>query len=232
MEEHTQALEQAQAIVTELETLGTPENRAGMARFGIQTETAFGVGMATLRTFAKARKKNHRLALALWQTGFHETRILAALVDNPTEVTEAQMDAWAAQFNSWDLCDQCCSKLFVKTPFAFSKAIEWSHREEVYVKRAGFVLMAALAVHAKKAEHDRFRPFFPLIEQQAKDERNFVKKAVNWALRQIGKRNQPLHAEAITVAQRIQQQPYPSARWIARDALRELADPKTIARIK
>jgi len=211
-----------ETILAQLQRWGKEENRAGMARYGIQTDHAFGVPMPTLRTYAKTLGKDHELAGALWQTGVHEARILATLIEKSDQVTEAQMEAWVRDFDSWDVCDQCCSNLFDKTPFAFDKAVEWSNREETFVKRAGFVLMAALAVHRKKVADAAFRPFFALIEREAWDERNFVKKAVNWALRQIGKRSPALCNEAIAVAGRTLQQPHPSARWIARDALREL----------
>ena len=203
-----------------------------MARFGIAVEQAYGVSVPVLRQYAKALKPNHALALDLWETGVHEARILASLVDHPAEVTEAQLERWVIQFNSWDLCDQCCSNLFNKTPFAYDKAHAWSFREETFVKRAGFVLMAALAIHDKKREDTAFRQFLPLIEQAAADERNFVKKAVNWALRQIGKRNRSLHPSAVATARRILQQPGSSARWIARDALRELLSEATVGRLK
>jgi 3-methyladenine DNA glycosylase AlkD len=209
-------------ILEQLQSWGREENRAGMARFGIQTDHAFGVPMPMLRAYAKTLGKDHELAGVLWQTGVHEARILATLVAESNQVTEAQMEAWVHDFDSWDVCDQCCSNLFDKTPFAFGKAVVWSSQQETFVKRAGFVLMATLAVHRKKVSDAAFRPFFALIEREAWDERNFVKKAVNWALRQIGKRSPTLCTEAIAVAGRILQQSYPSARWIARDALREL----------
>lgn len=209
-------------ILTELQSLGKPENRAGMSRFGINTEHAYGVSMGIIRKIAKTYKKDHALALELWHTGIHEARILAALIDDPPQVTENQMETWVKDFNSWDLCDQTCGNLFDKTPYAFEKASEWSFREEEFVKRAGFVLMASLAVHAKKAPDESFLPFFPHLEREAKDKRNFVKKAVNWALRQIGKRSRYLREEAILIARIMKEQPYSSARWIAADALREL----------
>jgi 3-methyladenine DNA glycosylase AlkD len=211
-----------ETILEQLQRWGKEENRAGMARFGIQTDAAFGVPMPMIRAYAKTWGQNHELAGVLWQTGVHEARILATLVEKADQVTEAQMEAWVRDFDSLDVCDQCCSNLFDKTPFAFEKAVAWSAREETFVKRAGFVLMAMLAVHRKKANDAEFRPFFALIEREAWDERNFVKKAVNWALRQIGKRSPALCQEAIYVAGRLLQQPHPSARWIARDALREL----------
>jgi len=219
-------------IVEELKTLADPENLPGMQRFGIAIDSALGVPIPKLRQLAKKHKKDHALALSLWETGLHEARILAAFIDDPRAVNEAQMDAWVQDFNSWDLCDQCCSNLFDKTPFAFDKAAEWSAREEEFVKRAGFALMACLAVHDKKASDDKFLALLPYIEREAGDERNFVKKAVNWALRQIGKRNLPLNRAAIAVARKILRQDSRSARWIAGDALRELEGDKVQERLK
>lgn len=209
-------------ILTEIQSHGKPENRAGMSRFGINTDHAYGVSMVVIRNIAKPYKKNHFLALELWDTQIHEARIMAALIDDPKQVTQTQMEAWVRDFNSWDLCDQTCGNLFDKTPYAIDKAVEWSFRDEEFVKRAGFVLMASLAVHAKKIPDETFIAFFQHIEKEARDKRNFVKKAVNWALRQIGKRSQYLREEAILVARLIKEQPYSSARWIAADALREL----------
>jgi 3-methyladenine DNA glycosylase AlkD len=209
-------------ILTALQSHGKPENRAGMSRFGINTTHAYGVSMGIIRNIAKLHKKNHALALELWNSGVHEARIMAALIDDPKLVTETQMENWVQDFNSWDLCDQTCGNLFDKTPYAFDKAAEWSFREEEFVKRAAFVLMATLAVHAKKAPDESFLPFFQHLEREAKDKRNFVKKAINWALRQIGKRSRYLREEAILLARLIREQPYSSARWIAADALREL----------
>lgn len=213
-------------IIAHLKSLNNEQNKAGMARFGINTGKAFGVGIPVLRAIAKNCKKNHRLASELWNTGFHEARILASFVDDPNEVTEQQMEEWVLQFNSWDLCDQCCGNLFDKTPFAYEKAQQWAHREEEFVRRAAFALMASLAVHDKKAADKNFISFFKLIEQYAHDDRNFVKKAVNWALRQIGKRNIALHHKAVETAEKIKQQPHKSSRWIAADALRELQSEK------
>ncbi|MCU7496052.1 MAG: DNA alkylation repair protein [Ignavibacteria bacterium] len=208
------------------------ENVRGMARFGISPVNTFGVSMPMLRSLAKVIGKDHRLALELWETGIHEARILAALTDDPRLVTPPQMEKWVCDFESWDVCDQTCSNLFDKTPFAYRKAHEWSLRPEEFVKRAGFVLMAALAVHNKKADDEMFLEFLSVIEREACDERNFVKKAVNWALRQIGKRKLGLMAPAKKTAERILKLDSKSARWIARDALRELNDEKILARIK
>lgn len=210
-------------VLTKLRAWSSPPDREGMARFGIRAEKALGVSIPKLRGLAREIGRNHLLAQQLWASEIHEARILASMVDDWRLVTEEQMEAWAKDCDSWDVVDQCCSNLFDKTPRAYGKAIEWSGRGEEFVKRAGFVLMAALAVHDKKADDEAFEPFFPLIEREAGDGRNFVKKAVNWALRQIGKRNQSLNARAIEVAKRIQQQSSASARWVASDALRELS---------
>ena len=209
-------------IISELRALGNEHNRAGMARFGINTETALGVGVTQVRKLAKGIGPSHELAAELWDSGIHEARILASIVDEPSAVTEKQMEAWAAEFNSWDIVDQVCGNLFDKTAFAWHKPFEWSERSEEFVKRAAFSLIAYMAVHLKKTDDREFERFFPLIERAAADDRNFVKKAVNWALRQIGKRSDYLRPQAIACAERIAEQGSPSARWIARDALKEL----------
>jgi|SRR5579883_1000283 len=215
-------------VLKELKALGnpSPKNLAGMQRFGIRFTTAYCVGMPALRKYAKKCKNDHALALVLWKSDVHDAKLLAAMVDDPAKVTEAQMERWVKDFSSWDICDGCCGTLFDKTPFAYKKAAEWSKRKEEYVKRAGFVLMAELTVHDKLSEDKKFTSFFPAIEREAWDERNFVKKAVNWALRQIGKRNLRLNKQAIAIAKRIQLQGTKSARWIAADALRELQSDK------
>jgi 3-methyladenine DNA glycosylase AlkD len=181
---------------------------------------------------AKAIGKDHALAEQLWNSGIHEARILASMIDEPRLVTEEQVERWVAAFASWDVCDQCCGNLFDRTPFAYRKALEWSERSEEYVKRAGFALMAYLAVHDKRASDDAFEQFFPAIVAQATDERNFVKKAANWALRQIGKRSQRLNQRAIETAGAIGQIDARAARWIAADALRELTSEKVQQRLK
>jgi len=209
-------------ILSQLREFSTPEGKSGMQRFGIDTTHAFGVSIPVLRGIAKKIKKDHALALALWGTGMHEARILASMIDDPTEVTVAQINAWVKDFNSWDLCDQVCGNLFDRTPFAVTKAKEFSRRTGEFIKRAGFVLMAEYAVHCKAAEDGVFLSFLPLIEKEAYDERNFVKKAVNWALRQIGKRNPRLCDEAIRTANRILKQDSKAARWVAQNALQEL----------
>jgi 3-methyladenine DNA glycosylase AlkD len=223
--------EHCASLIDELRSAGSDANRVGMARFGIATERAFGTGMPVLRTLAKVAGKNHELASALWDSGWHEARILAALVDVPSLVTREQMDSWTGEFNSWDLCDQCCSNLFSKTPHAEDMIRAWAVREEEFVKRAAFALLASLAVHSRTMSREDFIALLPLIENAASDERNFVKKAVNWALRQIGKRSLALHSEAIACAERLVNMESRSARWIARDALRELHSEATIQRI-
>ncbi len=210
--------------LNQLKSLADPESSAGMARFGINPENTMGVSIPTLRKMAKDIGKNHALAQEFWSSGIHEARILAGMVDDPVEVTGEQMERWAADFDSWDVCDQVCSNLFDKTRFAYQKAHEWSGRKEEFVSRAGFVLMAALSVHDKKAGDEKFLEFLPLITKGALDERNFVKKAVNWALRQIGKRNLDLNKAAILTANDIRKIDSKAAKWIASDARRELTD--------
>jgi 3-methyladenine DNA glycosylase AlkD len=195
---------------------------AGMQRYGIDNTKALGVRLPELRKLAKTIKKDHQLALDLWDTGLHEARLLASLIDDPAQVTEEQIDSWTKDFYSWDLCDQVCGNLFDRTPFAMSKALEFSGNEAEFTKRAGFVLMAEYSVHHKTAPYGLFMALMPIIEREAWDNRNFVKKAVNWALRQIGKRNTILKAAAIETAQNILKQDHKAAKWIASNALAEL----------
>jgi 3-methyladenine DNA glycosylase AlkD len=212
-----------QAIVEELRSLGCEANRDGMARFGINVGNAFGVSVTNIRKIGKRYNRDHALAEELWETGWHECRILASIIDDPAQVTPAQMDQWVSDFDSWDLCDQCCGNLFDKTPYAWKKAVEWSKSEVEFTKRAGFAMMAALARHSKTAPDRKFGPLLRIIEKRSDDNRNFVRKAVNWALREIGKRNPALREQAIATAERILARDTPAARWIARDALRELS---------
>jgi 3-methyladenine DNA glycosylase AlkD len=193
-----------------------------MARYGISVEGTLGVSMPDIRRMGKEIGKDHPLAEELWASGIHEARILAALVDDPKQVSEDQMERWVSDFDSWDVCDQVCGNLFDKTAFAWCKAVEWAARDETLVKRAGYVLMTQLAVHDRKADDSEFEQFLPIIAKGANDERNFVKKAVNWALRQIGKRSIHLNRLAIQTAEDIRNFDSKSARWIAADALREL----------
>jgi 3-methyladenine DNA glycosylase AlkD len=218
-----------QSILSLLRDEADPDNVYGMARFGINTSSALGIKVTRLRELArdvkqeiKDRPERHALAAELWNTGVHEARILASIIDEPSLVTEAQMEAWAAEFDSWDVVDGCAGNLFDKTPFAIPKALEWSAREEEYVRRAGFALMAWIAAHNKRLPDSDFEPFLEAILARATDDHNFVKKAVNWALRGIGKRNGRLRQRAIATSRQMLEIPSKPARWIARDALREL----------
>ena len=213
------------AALEKLKASGDSRVRAAMARFGVHVKRAHGISMPRLRQLAKEIGTNHRLAGQLWRSGVHEARILAGMVDDPAQVTAQQMERWAREFNAWDVVDGSCCHLFVFAVPAWQKALEWSRREEEYVKRAGFALMAYLAVHDKKATDSKFARLLPLIRRQATDERNFVKKAVNWALRQIGKRNLRLNRLAIRTAKQIRSMDSRAARWVASDALRELTSP-------
>ena len=221
-----------QQVVNEIRKRGDDKAVAGMARFGIHTTTAFGVSAPQLRDLARKIGKNHEIAVQLWKTGIHEARILAGMVDDYTRVTQDQMEEWARNFDSWDIVDGSGGNLFDKTPFAVRKAHEWSARREEYVRRAGFVLMAELAVHDKKAANRAFLEFLPVIVRESSDDRNFVKKAVNWALRQIGKRNLFLNRSAIQTCKTIQAINSRSAKWIAADALRELTSSPVQKRLK
>ncbi|MCX6789207.1 MAG: DNA alkylation repair protein [Candidatus Gribaldobacteria bacterium] len=221
-----------QEIIKKLKTQSNAKNVAGMARFGINPKNNLGVSMPALRMMAKEIGKDHKVALELWQTEIHEARILAGLIDAPEMVTKKQMDAWAGGFDSWDVCDQVCMNLFDKILFAFDKAKEYAQKDKEFVKRTGFALMASLAVHNKKAKDSQFAEFFPFIIKASTDERNFVKKAVNWALRQIGKRNMALNKQAIKIAKEIQAIDNKTAQWIANDTLRELSSQAIQKRIK
>jgi 3-methyladenine DNA glycosylase AlkD len=233
----------ASAVLDRIAPLGSEEARAGMARYGIRTEDAFGVSIYELRKVAKELGRDHELALALWATGNHEARLLASMVDDPAQVTERQMEEWVVEFDSWDVCDQVTSNLFDKTPFAYDKVREWSGSPDEWVKRAAFATAAALAVQDKRAVDEQFLEILELCRREAGDDRNYVKKAVNWALRNIGKRDLRLHAAALETADAIlaegerraaadRKDPAARAmRWVARDALRELHSNKVLARV-
>jgi len=220
----------ADQIIIRLKSQADPAAVEGMVRYGINPENTLGISIPTLRAMAREIGKDHQLAEELWASGIHEARILASIIDDPHQVTEEQMERWVADFDSWDVCDQVCSNLFDRTTFAYQKAIEWSSGEAEFIKRAGFAMMAALAVHDKRAGDERFEPFFPIIVRQATDERNYVKKAVNWALRNIGKRNRHLNTRTIEIARKIEQIDSKVARWIANDALKELTDDRIQSR--
>ena len=225
----------ANEIIKKLESLENPANIAGMARFAIVTKKAFGISAPVIKNLAKEIKSQtndrHKLALELWETEIHEARAIAYLIDDPKQVTEKQMDAWVKDFDNWAICDGTCGHLFCRTEFAYKKVFEWSECEEEFIRRAGICLIAWLAVHDKKASDEKIAQFLPILESKANDERNFVKKAVNWSLRQIGKRNLNLNKLAIKTAEIIKLQDTKSARWIASDALRELQNEKILERL-
>jgi 3-methyladenine DNA glycosylase AlkD len=217
-------------VLTWLERRGTRRVVEGMARYGIRTAApAFGVSVGALQTLAKRLGKDHALAAALWESGWYEARLLAALVDDPKRVTRRQMNAWAADCDNWAVCDTVCFHLFDRTPLAWEKVRRWSASPREFVKRAAFALTASLAGHDKAASDAEFLALLPLVEQGARDERNFVKKAVSWALRRTGRRNLVLHAAALAVAKRLALSEEAACRWVGKDALRELASPKVLS---
>ena len=212
----------AEECIARLRASAAPGGKKGMARFGIRPEKALGVRIPVLRALAKEAGRDHALARDLWRSGIHEARILASMVDEPERVTPAQMDRWAREFDSWDVCDQCCMNLFDRTPHAWGKAVEWTGREEEFVKRAGLALMASLAWHRKDAPDADFAPFLAAAERAADDPRAYVKKGASWALRQMGKRSPALRGKAVASARRLASSGSPAARWVGRDVLREL----------
>ena len=213
----------ADEVITQLKRLARPGNLVGMARYGMNPEGRLGLPVPVMRRIAKQAGRDHRLALDLWKSGIAEARMVASMVDDPARVTPAQMDRWVRGFTSWDVCDQVCGNLFDKTPYAWAKAREWAKRKEEFVKRAGFALMACLAWHDKTAPDSGFIGFFPFIRSGAADERNFVKKSVSWALRNIGKRNPRLRRAALAEARALRKAESPAARWVGADAERELS---------
>ncbi len=221
-----------QETLAELRHEARPEALGGMARFGLVGADRLGLSMPVMRRIAKRFGRDHTLALALWETGIPDARIVAGLVADPAQITSRQMDAWAADFASWDVCDQVCLGTFVASPHAWRKVQTWSRRKPEFVRRSAFSLLAMLAVHDKSSGDARFITCLPLIEAAADDDRNFVKKAVNWALRGIGKRNQVLNDEAVAAARRLARSDARSARWIASDALRELCSEAVLSRLR
>lgn len=224
-------------VIDKLKSLADADYLAGMTHFAINTDRALGVSAPRIRKLAKEIGTDHKLALELWGTGIHEARIVATLIEDVKKVTNSQINKWVHKADNWGVCDCCCGVVLDKTmlertAFAWAKAIEWAEHKEEYVRRAGFVLMAALAIHDKKAPDKKFLPFFRIIKRHANDERNFVKKAINWALRQIGKRNIVLNKKAVATAKEIRKIDSPAARWIAADALRELTSKKVRARLR
>ena len=218
-------------VVASLKCLATKRTRDGLARYGIPSDNALGVTIGAIQKLAKSVGRDHDLAEALWQTGWYEARLLAAFVDDPERVTPAQMDRWCRDFDNWGICDTVCFKLFDRSPHAWRKATAWARRRNEFEKRGGFVLMACLALHDREAADDAFLLFLPLIERAATDDRNFVKKAVNWALRAIGGRSAPLNVAAVAVSRRLAGSPDAAAKWVGKDALRQLTSPVTTRRL-
>jgi 3-methyladenine DNA glycosylase AlkD len=221
-----------QAALGWLEDHSTQRDRENLTRFGINAPKAFGVSMADIQVLARQLGRSHELAADLWDTGWYEARMLTAFVDEPELVTPAQMERWCNEFDNWGICDTLCFVLFDRAPHAWDQVAEWSTREEEFVKRAAFALLASLAGHDKKSGDEPFLRGLPLIERAATDERNFVKKGVSWALRRIGRRSSGLHPAAMELAQRLAASSNPTARWVGKDALRELTSPAVIARLK
>jgi len=223
--------DQIDNILNLLKSKGNSKSYNSMIRFGIKVDKAFGVSIPQIRSIAKDIGKDHQLASELWNSEIHEARLLACLVDDPKYVSEEQMESWVRDFRSWDLCDHCCNNLFSKTAYAYDKAMEWSKNDEEYIKRAGFVLIACLAIHDKNAPDKFFIDFLPRIIEESTDERNFVKKSVNWCLRQIGKRNIKLNKIALDTANTILEINCNSSKWIAKDAIKELSSAKIQNRV-
>ena len=219
-------------ILSKLKSKAKPDQLKGMANYGMAIERRLGVSVPELRKIAKELGKNHKLALELWKTGIAEAQIIASMIYEPEELTEEQMERWVKDFDSWDVCDQVCMNLFEKSQLAWKKILDWSMREEEFVKRASYSLLACLAWHGKTVEDEKFIEFFPVIKRGALDERNYVRKAVNWALRNIGKRNLNLNKSALGLAREIQKRESKAARWIASDAIRELESDAVQKRLK
>ena len=220
------------SVVAQLKRLGSKKGRDGMARYAIPSDNAFGVSVGKIRDIGKRLGRNHDLAQALWDTGWYEARMLASFVDDPAEVTPAQMDRWCRDFDSWAITDTICFHLFDRTPYAFAKVKAWSNRRNEFEKRAAFALLASLGVHDKRASDESFAKCLPLIERAATDERNFVKKGVSWALRVIGRRSNELNRLAVALSKRLCASEEPAARWVGRDALKELTSPAVVRRLK
>ena len=209
-------------VIKSIRKYSSLEGKKSQAYFGITDVHNYGLNHLQMKAIAKEIGRNHPLALKLWKTGIHEARHIAIIIADKKQVSEKLMEEWVKDFNSWDIVDDCCGRLFSKTPFAYTKAMEWTKRKNEFEKRAGFTLMAMLAVHDKVASDKLFESFFPYIPRESNDERNFVKKAVNWAIRQIGKRNKRLCKKAIALSELIKKKDDKSSRWISTNALREL----------
>jgi 3-methyladenine DNA glycosylase AlkD len=219
-------------ILSRLRSLGSAKNRAGMARYGITSKKVFGVGMKPITALRRRIGRDHDLALKLWKSGWLEARVLAIFIADPEKVDPPRMNAWARDFDNWAITDGACLHLFADTKYGPAMALRWVKRKEEFVKRAGFVIMAVRAVHDKSAPDAAFLPYLRIIEREATDKRNGVKKGVNWALRQVGKRSPELHAAALNLAERLAASKDPAARWVGSDAARELKNAKTISRIQ
>jgi 3-methyladenine DNA glycosylase AlkD len=219
-------------VIAKLKRLGTNKTREAMTRYAIPNDNAFGVSVGMIRDLGKKLGRNHDLALALWKSGWYEARMLAAFVDDPAQVTPAQMDRWCRDFDNWAIVDTICFHLFDKTPHAFRKVEQWSDRRAEFEKRAAFALLASLGVHDKRASDESFANCLPLIERAAPDERNFVKKGVSWALRVLGRRSNELNRSAVALSKRLCASEEPAARWVGRDALKELTSPAVVRRLK
>ena len=224
--------EQVEFALTWLKRHSTKKTRDGMARYGIPSHNALGVTVGDIRALAKQLGRNHELAAALWGTEIYEARMLTSMIDDPALVTSDQMDRWCRDFDSWAICDTLCFHLFDRTPFARQKIKRWSKSRGEFVKRAAFALMASVSLHDKSAEDAEFLAYLPLIEQAATDNRNFVKKAVNWALRTIGKRSLMLNEAALETSRRLAESDEPSCRWVGKDALRELSSTAVQTRLR
>ncbi|HEV2846303.1 MAG TPA: DNA alkylation repair protein [Thermoanaerobaculia bacterium] len=218
--------EEAQAALSWLEQKSTPHDHENLARFGITANKAFGVSMANIKVLAKQLGRNHELAAALWETGWYEARLLTSFVDDPALVTPEQMDRWCQDFDNWGICDTVCFHLFDRTPHAWAKVEQWSDQREEFVKRAAFALLASVALHDKRAGDEPFLQSLPWMERAATDERNFVKKGVSWALRSVGRRNPTLKTAALEVARRLAESSQSAARWVGKDAIRDLTRPR------
>jgi len=218
-------------ILKQLKLMGNPKNVEGMARYGINPKNNLGISIYKLRPLAKEIGKNHELSLKLWRSGIHDARLLAIFIEDVAKVTEEQMDLWVNDFDSWDVCDQACTSLFDTSPLAWKKVGDWAGHKEEFVKRAAFSLLAGLAVHDKTASNEKFTDFSDLLKKHATDERNYVKKAINWAVRNIGKRNQFLNKKMIALSREMQLIDSKSAKWIANDAIKELTSEKVKQRL-
>jgi 3-methyladenine DNA glycosylase AlkD len=219
-------------VVASLRRMGSARVRDGMARYGLPAENAFGVSVAAIQALAKRLGRSHELARELWDAEWFEARMLSAFVDEPERITAAQMDRWARAFDNWGICDTVCFHLFDRTPHAFRKVAAWARSKKEFERRAAFALLASLAGHDRTTPDGAFERCLPLVERYAGDERNFVKKGVSWALRRVGRRSPSLHEKSVALARRLADSAEPSARWIGRDALRDLGKPAVLRRLK